>query len=212
MTGNNPSTHRTCGSSCPVEVVTWFGAVAYANALSQRDGYAICYEKPNGSAYDAAAATAKVVPNWRLGLDCAGYRLPTEAEWEYAARAGSTTAFFPGNASSSSCMTLDPNLDVAGWYCGNAGDTTHTSKGKRANAWGIYDMHGNAWEWVWDWDAPYSLTPVVDPTGPASGTQRQSRGGSYYSAAADCRSAVRSPGTPDSVYSDTGFRLVRSHF
>jgi formylglycine-generating enzyme required for sulfatase activity len=208
--GNNPSTHRACGMNCPVDSVSWFSAVLYANAMSTRDGYTPCYEKVGGGSYDAAAAAVKQAPNWRLGLDCPGYRLPTEAEWEYAARAGTTTGFFTGDPTQSSCMPLDAALDAAGWYCANGGNGTHPVRNKRANAWGIYDMHGNAWEWVWDWAGPYPTGPVTDPIGPSTGTQRQSRGGSYFSAALYCRSAERDPGAPESVYNDTGLRLARS--
>jgi formylglycine-generating enzyme required for sulfatase activity len=208
--GSNAASHRTCGSNCPVESVSWFGAVLYANARSVRDGYTPCYEKGDGSPFDAAAATARLAPNWRLGFACPGYRLPTEAEWEYAARAGTTTGYFSGDPSTSACTPLDAALAVAGWYCANGGNTTHPVGTKRANAWGIYDMHGNAWEWVWDWAAPYPTGPVTDPVGPSTGTQRQARGGSFNSAPFYCRSAQRAPDLPEMIYNDTGFRVVRS--
>jgi formylglycine-generating enzyme required for sulfatase activity len=209
LMGSNPATHRACGSNCPVESVDWFAVVLYANALSMRDGHMPCYEKTGGGPFDADAAVAKQSPSWPLAFECDGYRLPTEAEWEYAARAGTTTGFFSGDPTQYNC-TLDSALDVAGWYCGNSGNGMHPVRSKRANAWGIYDMHGNAWEWVWDWGAPYGTGPATDPIGPASGTQREMRGGSFYSAALYCRSAERSPSPPDSAFDDSGFRLVRS--
>jgi formylglycine-generating enzyme required for sulfatase activity len=210
LMGTNPATHQACGANCPIESVNWFSAVLYANALSMRDGYTPCYEKATGGPFDAVAAAARQPPNWRLGFACDGYRLPTEAEWEYAARAGTTTGFFSGDPTQPNCAPLDPALDVAGFYCANAGSGTHPVRSKRANAWGLYDMHGNTWEWVWDWAAPYGAGPVTDPIGPATGTTRQTRGGSYFSAAMYCRSACRDPSPPESTYDDTGLRLSRS--
>ena len=137
------------------------------------------------------------------------YRLPTEAEWEYAARAGSTTAFANGNitVTGSGC---DPILDLIGWYVYNAGAQTHPVGQKVANNWGLYDMHGNVWEWCQDWFGDYPSSAVTDPTGPTSGTARARRSASFQNWSMFCRSAFRSyEYNPGGAYNNTGFRLVR---
>jgi formylglycine-generating enzyme required for sulfatase activity len=130
------------------------------------------------------------------------YRLPTEAEWEYAARAGSTTAYSFGD---------DPGqLGEYAWYTDNSGGQTHPVGQRQPNAWGLYDMHGNVWEWVQDWYGTYAAEPVTDPQGPSSGSNRVVRGGSWYNDARFCRSACRSyapPGHRRGVV--LGFRLLR---
>jgi formylglycine-generating enzyme required for sulfatase activity len=136
------------------------------------------------------------------------YRLPTEAEWEYAARAGSQTAFSNGDIAEKECGN-DPNLSKAGWYCGNAGGKTHEVGQKQPNAWGLYDMHGNVWEWCQDWYGNYPFGAVTDPTGPDSGSSRVLRGGSWGSGARICRAARRSSSSPGYGGSNCGFRLVR---
>jgi formylglycine-generating enzyme required for sulfatase activity len=191
-----------CGDACPMESVSWEDAVAYCNALSQREGLPPCY----GGAPDFAFA----------GLDCAGYRLPTEAEWEYAARAGTQTAFYTGPIEHTECDPVDPNADRAGWHCGNAGGTPHpvASPGKAPNAWGLYDMHGNVWEWVNDWyDVDYGGArgaAATDPLGPASGELRVNRGGGWINDAHFVRSAYRGSRAPADRLNNLGFRPSRS--
>jgi formylglycine-generating enzyme required for sulfatase activity len=135
------------------------------------------------------------------------YRLPTEAEWEYACRAGSTTAFADGDITKQYCEN-DPNLSAMGWYCYNADDTTHPVAQKRANAWGLYDMHGNLWEFCSDWYDSYPTEPVTNPEGPGTGDYRVFRGGSWYDFAGNCRSAVRSYNTQETQGNYIGLRLV----
>jgi formylglycine-generating enzyme required for sulfatase activity len=143
-----------------------------------------------------------------VGLDCQGYRLPTEAEWEYAARAGTQTAFHTGGITDTVCN--DPNLDAAGWYCGNSGDRTHRVGEKQANAWGLYDMHGNVFEWVQDWYAEYPAGAAVDPVGPAAGVYRVTRGGPWGSNAQYARAADRNGYSPVNRGNYIGFRPARS--
>jgi formylglycine-generating enzyme required for sulfatase activity len=131
----------------------------------------------------------------------ATYRLPTEAEWEYAARAGTTTAYSFGNDKS--------QLSQYAWYEDTSGRQTHPVGKLKPNAWGLYDMHGNVWEWVQDWYGPYAAGAAVDPAGPSSGSSRVYRGGSWRSGAGRCRSACRGYWPPGRRFDYLGFRLLR---
>ena len=132
----------------------------------------------------------------------AQYRLPTEAEWEYAARAGSTTAYSFGNDAR--------QLGEYAWYRDNAGGKTHPVGQKKPNAWGLHDMYGNVWEWVQDWYADYAAGSAVNPAGPSSGSGRVIRGGSWGAGAGYCRSAYRGRDAPGDRDGDLGFRLLRT--
>ncbi len=137
------------------------------------------------------------------------YGLPTEAQWEYGARAGSTTAFYNGGITEL-YRGYDPNLNAIGWYCYNAESETHAVAQKTPNAWGLYDVSGNVWEWCQDWYGSYSSSPLVDPTGPSTGSYRVIRGGSWYYVALSCRAANRYYDFPGSRGYVMGFRLVLS--
>ena len=130
---------------------------------------------------------------------CGPARLPTEAEWEYACRAGSAGAY-AGTG----------NINTMGWYRGNSGKKTHPAGQMRSNAWGFYDMHGSVWEWCSDWYGVYAGGSVTDPAGPASGGYRVLRGGCWRADARGCRSATRLRLSPDKHYRDDGFRLACS--
>lgn len=176
--GHNPAHFSSCGSTCPVELVTWHDAAAYCNALSARRGYEACYQC-NGSGVqwtcsEAAGATIYA---------CKGYRLPTDAEWELAYRAGTTTVFYSGVVAAgacSGCTSTDPNADKIGWYCANSGGTTHRVGQKLANAWGLHDMAGNVWEWCHDgYQGSLGSAAVTDPLGSPSSGLRLARGGAW---------------------------------
>jgi formylglycine-generating enzyme required for sulfatase activity len=136
------------------------------------------------------------------------YRLPTEAECEYSARAGSTTAFPNGGITQGGC-NYDPNLDPIGWYCGNSGYKTHPVAQKKPNAWGLYDMNGNVYEWCQDWYGNYPSSAMTDPTGPSSGSYRVVRAGVWDYYVETCRSANRYSEKPGSFNNKVGFRLLR---
>ncbi len=196
--GENPSYFDACGPDCPVELVTWHNAIDYANALSIAEGLDACYDE------------AGVVIGGATVYACEGYRLPTEAEWEYAARAGTTTATYRGNLSDAPLIcSSHPNLDPIAWFCGNSDSRTRAVGTRSANAWGLHDMLGNVWEWTSDWYGVYS-GDVVDPEGPTSGSNRVLRGGSWSSDAVFVRAASRRLFGPASGGSSYGFRLART--
>jgi len=141
-------------------------------------------------------------------LEKATYRLPTEAEWEYACRSGTVSPCTGGEIVELFCG-IDPNLDTMGWYCGNSNRTTHPVAQKKGNAWGLFDMHGNVFEWCQDWYGDYPSTPQTDPSGPLSGPGRVIRGGSWFSNAKSCRSAARFYWHPNGKSDFIGFRLVK---
>jgi len=145
-----------------------------------------------------------------LALQEGIYRLPTEAEWEYACRSGSPSALANGDLITLFC-DLDPALDEIGWYCGNSNRSLQPVAQKRPNAWGLYDMHGNVAEWCQDWYGSYPETAQTDPAGPVSGPGRVVRGGSWFSSAKKCRCAARFYAPPHSRnrFPISGFRLVR---
>ncbi|MBU2502060.1 formylglycine-generating enzyme family protein [bacterium] len=190
----------------PVVVATWFGAAAYCNWVSEKSGL------PPAYAYQANG-------NWLCNggdvYGARGYRLPTEAEWEYACRAGSATAFANGPITPfevTECHA-DPVLAVIGWYCDNAGVAPHDVGTLQANAWGFHDMHGNAREWCHDWYGNYPSVPVQDPDGPYYNQVRVIRGGYFGSFHMDCRSARRFELTrPDQGDYEAGFRLALSAY
>jgi serine/threonine protein kinase len=179
VTGENPSQFSQCGENCPVEKVNWYDAAKFANALSKSEGLSACY-RINGE-------------NVKLsnGLDCEGYRLPTEAEWEVAARGGADTLYAGSD-----------DLRSVGWYISNSGGNTHPVGQKHANGYGLYDMSGNVREWTWDrYDSDYyTSSTMTDPQGPSNGSNRVARGGSWNSRAEDTRVSANTAVLPsDSV-------------
>ena len=175
LMGKNPS-HFQGDSNRPVEKLSWFDAEAYCAAVSAREQQA--GRLPAG--YE--------------------YRLPTEAEWEYACRAGTTNWFSFGDDALAA--------DAFAWTLENSESTTHPIGLKRPNSWGLCDMHGNVWEWCRDWFAPYSTNPVVDPVGPATGKFKVFRGGGWNQEIQFARAANRFMMSPSNGIYFVGFRLA----
>jgi formylglycine-generating enzyme required for sulfatase activity len=205
----------------PVQRVTWYEAILYANLMSLRDGLTRCYYKDSAFTVPVDATNYTTGPIYFSFYYANGYRLPTEAEWEHAARAG-TTGPFPinePNYNETNCHTCIPTptlqeLNRIAWWCGNSdtgsGLMAQPVGTKLANPWSLHDMHGNAAEWCWDWYAPYPNWTVANPRGPATGTEKLVRGGSWDSTARWCRSATRGSVPPETRYFSTGFRLARN--
>jgi len=200
--GNNPSSYSSTGDGKqkvagqstarhPVESITWLDAIKLGNSLSKTDGLDAYYE---------LAGDDIRVPNERG----AGYRLPTEAEWEYACRAGTTTRYSFGDDAS--------RLGEYAWDPDNSGGMTHAVSQRRPNAFGLYDMLGNVREWCWDnYDsAYYGRSPVDDPPGPSRAADRVIRGGALWYGPRFCRSADRGRCAPGSRHDFLGFRLALS--
>jgi formylglycine-generating enzyme required for sulfatase activity len=209
LMGIDPSHFSRCGDKCPVENVNWFEALAYANRLSREAGLEECYSltgcnrKLPGEGLECTDVTFS-------GLNCEGYRLPTEAEWEYAVRAGTTTPFSTGPNLTTEQANYDGNNSYAGNPMGEYRRKMVAVRSFDPNPWGLYEVHGNVWEWVWDWFGEYPSWPVRDPVGPESGSNRVSRSGSWMDYARNCRSAYRYRYAPGIRLYNLGFRLVRT--
>jgi formylglycine-generating enzyme required for sulfatase activity len=174
VTGGSPSAVR--GGQLPVESVSWWDATRFCNTLSRQDGLTPAYQFGVGEGeieWDAAAD---------------GYRLPTEAEWEWACRAGTTGPRYGP-------------LDEIAWYRGNSRECLHEVGGRAPNPWGLYDMLGNVWDWCWDtYDAE------------VYGDYKVLRGGGWFDEHWSCRASVRRRGHPNFWVDDVGFRLARSAY
>lgn len=197
----------------PVTEVNWYDVVKWLNARSEMEGGLIPCYTVDGLVY----RTGDVEPDCNFLNN--GYRLPTEAEWEYSCRAGTIYAFYTGEILFIDADPPDPNLDKAGWYVANSdwpGGGWNTrpvgDPRKDANAWGLRDTHGNVMEWCWDWWQT-NIVKATDPLGPSSGSYRAVRGGHFYAVARDCRSSNRGSAIPsgDPHWSaHTGFRIALS--
>ncbi|MEO6004476.1 MAG: formylglycine-generating enzyme family protein [Opitutus sp.] len=169
----NPSTFKDIGPEAPVERVSWIDAMAFCEKLNERE-----------------SAAGRLPEGFK-------YNLPTEAQWEYACRAG-TTGEYAGDAPAMS------------WYDQNSGGKTHSVATKQPNAWGLFDMSGNVLEWCFDWYGDYPRSPAIDPAGPRTGYYRMARGGSWRAEPDVGRSASRAGGSPGRLDYTIGFRLALS--
>ena len=205
--GSDLSAFKDCGAACPVEKVTWHDAAAYCNALSTSNKNSSCY-RCTGNGISRTCQPAAGYKGDKI-FTCPGYRLPTEAEWEYAYRAGSQLSVFAGQIAA--CYGDDPLVKALGWNTQNAEGTTRKVGQKTANGWGLLDMGGNTWEWCHDWyQKNLGAAPVVNPAGPATGDGRIVRGGSYVNANKYLRAAERDARTPVFRSATLGFRCVRT--
>ena len=199
ITSRNRSLYK--GDKLPAHNLTWYDSVQFCNMLSTFTGRKPAYlieeeddepaEQPEAA--EAKPAPAKLTVSLIPGAD--GFQIPTEAQWEYACRAGTTTAFNLGNSVDPAQVAFGTRLPVA-------------AGGGKANAWNLSDMHGSVREWCWDWHAPYPTGSLSDPSGPESGTERVLRGGCYKDAPPTLRSASRSKSVPIFAWERIGFRVL----
>jgi formylglycine-generating enzyme required for sulfatase activity len=186
----------------PITGVNWYDAALYCNARSKRDGKDTVYRYTH---LTGTPGKSCLLEGLAMNKDALGYRLPTEAEWEYASRAGSQEPYFWG---------IDiQDMDQYVWYRDNSGNSIHPVGLKKANPFNLYDMYGNAWEWCNDWFGAdyYSVSPSTDPAGPATGQERVLRGGSYANSDYYAQSGVRSKIAPATANGTIGFRVVLQH-
>ena len=187
LTGANPS-HFSGFENLPVENVSWYDAVRFCNLLSEKAGFEKCYDETG----------------WKCDFTKNGFRLPTEAEWEYAGRAGTKTKFWSGDRYEDICR--------AAWFQANSGSKTHPVGTKPANPWGLHDIHGNVWEWCNDWymENYYRISPQMNPKGIDYGFSKVARGGRFYSSARHSIAIARGALPPETKSEGYGFRIARN--
>jgi formylglycine-generating enzyme len=188
---DNPSFFSSCGIQCPVEKVRWIEAAQFANKLSEIEGFEGCY-----------TFLGRSNVQWDKGTDCLGWRLPTEAEWVWAARGAKENNSYRYSGAN--------NINSVAWYLDNSDHSTHEVCQKQENELGLCDMSGNVQEWVWDRAVGYSKNTVYNPKGGVHGSHRMARGGAWNRFAKNIHIAVRKEYSYAYQSNDIGFRLVRN--
>lgn len=190
ITGTNPSSHANC-DSCPVENVSWYQALRFCNLRSAKEGRLPAYDLSNPDSL-----------KWTWNSNSTGYRLPTEAEWEYAAKGGVVGDWYWGQNPS------DAGVSPYAWFGSNSKGGTHQSGILKKNGYGLHDMAGNVWEWVWDWNDILPSVAQTNPRGPAKGYYRVNKGGGYDGNGIDMATTQRNASLPYNTWKSIGFRCA----
>ncbi len=207
MVDSIPIYYYGSGDNYPAYNVSWLEAICFCNQLSIDNNYNPCY---SGSYVDSLGTIIVLPPDSLFHADSVycdfsvnGYRLPTEAEWEYASRNAGVSSYILYSGSE--------NIENVAWYISNSGNSAHPVKEKQPNELGLYDMSGNVWEWCWDWYEEYSGEDQINPTGPPDqGYIHSLRGGAWYSPEVKCSSSFRAVNQPQRGSNYNGFRVARN--